>query len=62
MEILIQIVCWALFGYIGFKLAEKLNNEYNTTFDPRIWAAIGVLFGLIGLGCLAVYAFFKIRK
>ena len=62
MELLVQLLCWVLFGYIGYKVAEKLNNEYNTSFEPRIWAAVGFVFGLIGLGVLGIYAFFKIKK
>lgn len=62
MEVLIQLVCWVLFGYIGYKVAERLNNEYNTSFTPGIWACVGVLFGFIGLLVLCVYAFFKIKK
>lgn len=62
MEFLIQLVCWVLFGYIGYKVAEKLNNEYNTSFTPGLWACVGVLFGFIGLLVLGVYAFFKIKN
>ena len=62
MEFLIQLVCWVSFGYIGYKVAEKLNNEYNTSFTPGLWACVGVLFGFIGLLVLGVYAFFKIKK
>ena len=62
MELLVQLLCWVLFGYIGYKVAEKLNNEYNTSFTPGLWACVGVLFGLIGLGVLGVYAFFKIKN
>ena len=62
MEFLIQLVCWVLFGYLGYKVAEKLNNEYNTSFSHGLWECVGVLFGFIGLLVLGVYAFFKIRK
>lgn len=62
MELLVQMVCWVLFGYIGYKVAERLNNEYNTSFAPEIWACVGVLFEFIGLLVLGVYAFFKIKK
>ena len=62
MEFLFQLLVWALFGYLGYKIAEKLNMEHNMNFEPRIWAAVGFVFGLIGLGCLGVYAFFKIKK
>lgn len=62
MVLLIQIVCWVLFGYIGFKMAEKFNDENNMNFDPRIWASIGFLFGVIGLVCLVCYGYFKINK
>ena len=62
MAIVIQLICWVLFGFIGFKFAEKINNEHDMNFDPRIWAAIGFLFGLIGLAILIGYAYFKIKK
>lgn len=62
MEILMQVISWVLFGFISFKVAEKLNGEYGTNFNPGIWAAIGVLFGLIGWAILGFYAFFKIKQ
>lgn len=62
MELLIQLVCWVLFGYIGYTVAEKLNNEKNMNFDPRLWAVIGFVFGVFGLVGLGVYAYFKLNK
>ena len=60
MELLIQIVCWVLFGYIGHKVAESLNEKYSMDFNPRIWAAIGFIFGVFGLVGLGVYAWIKV--
>lgn len=62
MALLIQLLCCVLFGYIGFKMAEKFNDQDNMNFDPRIWASIGFLFGAIGLVCLVCYGYFKINK
>ena len=62
MALLIQLLCCVFFGYIGFKMAEKFNDQDNMNFDPRIWASIGFLFGAIGLVCLVCYGYFKINK
>lgn len=62
MATLIQLLCWLLFGFIGYKTAEKLNRDHNTNFDSKIWAAIGFLFGFIGICGLCGYAYFKLRK
>jgi hypothetical protein len=61
MEMLIQLIAWLLFGFIGFRWAEKLNVEHGMNFDARIWAAIGFLLGLIGLAGLGIYGHYKIR-
>lgn len=62
MGTLIQLVCWLLFGLIGYKVAEKLNRDHGGNFDPKIWAAVSFLFGLIGICGLCGYAYFKLRK
>lgn len=62
MGTLIQLVCWILFGFIGYTIAEKLNREHGANFDSKIWAGIGFLFGLMGICCLYGYAYFKLRK
>lgn len=62
MSTLIQLVCWILFGFIGYNVAEKLNRDHGGNFDSKIWAAIGFLFGFIGICCLCGYAYFKLRK
>ena len=62
MVLLIQLLCWILFGFIGFKSAENFNENHGTNFDPRIWASIGFLFGVIGIVCLVCYGYFKINK
>jgi uncharacterized membrane protein YfcA len=61
MEVLIQLACYLLFGFVGFKAAENLNEKHGLTFEPRIWAAIGFLFGIFGIAGLGCYAFFKIN-
>lgn len=62
MVLLIQLLCWVLFGFIGFKAAENFNENHGTNFDPRIWASIGFLFGVFGIIGLVGYAYFKTRK
>jgi hypothetical protein len=61
MTTLIQLISWLLFGFIGFRLAENLNDKYNMEFDSKIWAALGFLLGVFGLLGLGVYAYFKIK-
>ena len=62
MALLIQLLCWVIFGFIGFKAAENYNEKYDVNFDPRIWASIGFLFGVFGILGLICYAYFKTRK
>ena len=62
MELLIQLLCWIVFSFIGFKAAEIFNEKYNMNFEPRIWASIGFLFGVFGLGGLLCYGYYKIKK
>lgn len=62
MALLIQLLCWVIFGFIGFKAAENYNEKYDTNFDPRIWASIGFLFGVFGLVGLLCYGYYKIKK
>ena len=65
MELLIQLVCWVLFGYICYKAAENLNKKYSMEyiyFNPRLWAVIGFIFGVFGLVGLGVYAWIKLHN
>lgn len=62
MELLIQILCWVVFGFVGFKIADNFNEKYNMNFEPRIWASISFLFGVFGLGGLLCYGYYKIKK
>ena len=62
MELLIQLVCWVLFGYIGYKVAENLNEKHSMDFNPRLWAVIGFIFGVFGLVGLGIYAWIKLHN
>lgn len=62
MELLIQLLCWVMFGYIGYKAAEILNEIYSMDFNSRLWALIGFIFGIFGLVGLGVYTWIKLHN
>lgn len=45
---MVALIVWVLCGYVNYKLAEEHGK------DAMLWAIVGVLFGIFGIGALAI--------
>jgi len=46
------------FLYIGWRFTLLRPNPYGSLFTPSAWRILGVLFGILGVGLLAVVSVF----
>lgn len=61
VEFLISVFCAILWGYLAHELAIWGNRQFRElNFSPNICGILGVIFGLPGLACLALFGAIKV--